>query len=124
MSVFLGFYRPDPEYLREAGVRRRAGDSDPDPRLTRLVVELTDKLPASCTVLGAYNTMAGNVLSEPGPPGVIVVETNNGEDLFFISQYYAGYLQFVWHPARSLGTTRQEREAAVAGTTAGVGARR
>ena len=114
MSIYIGFYRPDPEFARERSARARAGDASADAQLTRRVVELVDKLPASCTIVGAYNTFAGNVLSDPGPPGVLIVETSNGDDVLFISQYYTGYLQFQWHPARAIGATRQERAAAMA----------
>ena len=124
MSVYLGFYRPDPEYMREWGARARAGEQPGDPRLTRLVIELPDKLPAGCRIIGAYNTMAGNVLSDPGPPGVLIVDTSNGDDLLLISQHYSGYLQFQWHPARSVGASRQEREAAMAQAAAAAGASR
>jgi hypothetical protein len=114
MSVYVGFYRIDPDYAREVSARSRAGEPAADPRLARLVVELIDRLPAGCKLLGAYNTMAGNVLNDPGPPGILIVDTSNGDDLLFISQYYSGYLQFQWHPARSVGATREEREAATA----------
>jgi hypothetical protein len=114
MSVYVGFYRPDPEFMRETAARARAGDQATDPKLARLVVELPEKLPAGCKIVGAYNTFAGSALSDPGPPGVVIVDTGNGDDLLFISQYYTGYLQFLWHPARSVGATRQEREAAMA----------
>ena len=124
MPVYLGFYRPDPEFQREFGARVRAGEQSGDTRIQRLVVELPDKLPASCRIIGAYNTMAGNVLSDPGPPGVLIVDTSNGDDLLFISQYYSGYLQFQWHPARAIGANRQEREAAMAQTAAAAGVSR
>ena len=123
MSIYVGFYRPDPEFLRELGARARAGEQPTDPKLLRLVTELPEKLPASCTIIGAYNTLAGNVLSDPGPPGVLIVDTSNGDDLLFISQYYVGYLQFQWHPARSVGATRQEREAAMAAAAQPAGTR-
>ena len=124
MSVYLGFYRPDPEWQKEFGRRARAGEEPVDPKLRQLVVELPEKLPGSCTIIGAYNTMAGNVLSDPGPPGVLIVDTTNGDDLLFISQYYSGYLQFQWHPARAIGANRQEREAAMAQTATAAGAPR
>lgn len=44
----------------------------------------------------------------------MIVESDQTEHLIFISRYYAGFLQFHWVPAISLGASRQEREAAMA----------
>lgn len=110
MAVYLGYYRAVPRFAEEAQARAREG-AGPDPSFRRMVTELLDKLPASCHLLGSYTPLggAGAVLSDPGPPSVMIVETDNPADLGFISQYYAGYLMFQWLPAVRVGATHQER---------------
>ena len=111
MAVYIGYYRPNPQAMEEAGQRARGGDRGPAPQLVQLVRELPDKLPAGCKLLGSYAPMAGPVFSEQPPPGITVVETDNVADLQFISQHYAGYLVYHWVPATRVGVTAQEREA-------------
>ena len=111
MAVYLGYYRAAPEALQENRARAREQGAAPDPRLQRLVVELLDKLPAGCTVLGSYTPMAGAVFGESAPPSVMIVDAEHPAALSFISQYYAGFLLFHWVPATRVGATHQEREA-------------
>ena len=125
MAAYIGYYRPVPGFLEENQTRARSEGATPDPRMQQRVRELPDKLPAGCTILGAYTPMvSGAVLSDTTPPGVIIVDTNNTTDLTFINQYYAGFLVFQWAPATVIGTTRAEREAATAGPVAAGGAQR
>lgn len=124
MSAYIGYYRPVPAFLEENQARARSEGASPDPRMQQRVRELPDKLPAGCTILGAYSPMAGAVFSDAPPPGVIVIETSNTADLMLINQHYAGFLVFQWVPATVIGTTRAEREAATAGPVAAGGARR
>ena len=121
MALYLGFYRQQPEFGRELAARARAEGLSPDPKFGRLVAELPTKLPRSCRLLGSYTTTGGLPHSGESLPSVMIVETERTDDLFFIGQYYAGYLEFRWAPARSVGTTAQEREAAQATAAAPAG---
>jgi hypothetical protein len=124
MAAYIGYYRPVPGFLEENQTKARSEGASPDPRMQQRVRELPEKLPAGCTILGAYAPMAGPVFSDTAPPGVLVVDTNNTADLTFINQHYAGFLVFQWLPATVIGATRAEREAATAGPVAASGARR
>ena len=110
MAVYLGYYRPTPTFAAEtqARGRERAG---PDPTFRKMVQELPEKLPAGCRLLGSYAPLGGGgaVLSEPGPPAVMILETDSVSDLGFITQYYEGYLLFHWLPAVRIGASRDER---------------
>jgi hypothetical protein len=112
MTVYLGYYRTVPWFAEEAQARAR-DEAGPDARFRRLVLELPEKLPAGCLLLGSYAPLGGGgaVLADPGPPSVLIVETEDARDLGFITQYYAGYLLFHWVPAIRVGATRDEREA-------------
>ena len=114
MAVYLGYYRVVPGFMQENQERiRREGPTGPDPKFVQMVRELPDKLPAGCRILGSYAPLGGasGDVSEPGPPSVMIVETDEPRDLASITQYYSGYLAFQWAPATAVGATRQEREA-------------
>ena len=40
----------------------------------------------------------------------MIIETSDTAHLGFISNYYAGYLQFQWFPATSVGANKNQRE--------------
>lgn len=111
MALYLGYYRAVPHFLQETQERARGQSPAPDPKFQRLVIDLLEKLPAGCKIIGSYVPMAGAVLADHGPPSIMLVETDNLADLSFISQYYTGYLLFHWVPGTRVGVTRQEREA-------------
>jgi hypothetical protein len=105
MAVYLGYYRPVPDFVANDAFRRK-------------VVELPEKLPAGCLLIGSYVPTGGAAAVTPSRPAVMLVETDHPADLDFISQYYAGALQFDWVPVTPVGTTRPEREAWAAAVTA------
>jgi len=107
MSTYLGFYRVTEGFRTEAEVRARGGDTSPDPKFMQLVVDLPIRLPAGCNIIGSYGSLGG---SPAGLPNVMIVETDNLEHLAFISNYYSGFLDFQWTPARSVGSNKDQRE--------------
>jgi hypothetical protein len=97
MSVYLGYYRTVPEFRL-------------DDRFRRLVVDLPDKIPAGCLLVGSFAPAGGAAGIGASRPAVMIIETDHEEDLEFISRYYADYLVFDWVSVRPIGTSRQERE--------------
>ena len=124
MATYLAYYRVAPSFNEENQARARGGGSGIDPKFRQMVVDLPNRLPSSCRILGSYAPVGGGaVLSEPGAPAVMIIETSDPRDLTFISQYYTGYLIFQWTPATSVGGNRQERESWAATTAAPAAAR-
>lgn len=107
MSTYLGFYRTTDGFRVESEVRARSGDTSIDPRFLQLVVDLPLRLPAGCNIIGSYGSIGG---SPQGLPNVIIVETGDPDHLQFITNYYAGFLDFQWMPARSVGSNKDQRE--------------
>ncbi len=107
MSTYLGFYRATQGYRTEMELRARGGDTSMDPKFMQLVVDLPIRLPAGCNIIGSYGSV-GN--SAEGLPNVMIVETDNLDHLAFISNYYSGFLDFQWTPARSIGANKDQRE--------------
>lgn len=125
MTVYLGYYRPVPDFDQETQDRARRGESGFDPSFLRMVQELSEKLPAGCRILGSYVPMGGGaVLSEPGAPAVMLVESETADDLAVITRHYSGYLTFLWTPATVIGATRSERDAWAEAAAGPAGARR
>ncbi|HLZ68976.1 MAG TPA: hypothetical protein VKV26_03615 [Dehalococcoidia bacterium] len=117
MSVYLGYYRVTPGFAEANAARARSGEASIDPKFRQMVIDLPGKLPANCRIIGSYAPMGTDL------PAVMIAETNNTDDLFFISQYYNGYLQYQWVPARAVGTTAAERERYLASVAAPAGVR-
>ncbi len=94
--IFMGFNRTNEAFQAENAARSRSnGATSPEPqKLVRLLTEFPDKAPEGCRVVGAWVPISGAAPREPGPPGVMVVETDN----------------FQWVPALALGSSRKDRE--------------
>lgn len=107
MSLFIGYYRPTATYREANEARARQGETAIDPKFAQMVVDLPLKLPAGCSILGSYGP-GGN--SPDNPPNVMILETSDTAHLGFISNYYAGFLQFQWFPATSVGANKNQRE--------------
>ncbi|MBK7723714.1 MAG: hypothetical protein IPI33_00215 [Dehalococcoidia bacterium] len=107
MSIYLGYYRPTATYREANETRARQGDTTLDPKFAQIVVDLPLKLPAGCSILGSFAPAGG---SPDNPPNVMIIETSDTAHLGFISNYYAGYLQFQWFPATSVGANKNQRE--------------
>ena len=110
MTIYAGYYEPVPEAHLDDSFRRK-------------VVELPQRLPAGCLLVGSYVPAPGEGWVGRRPPPFLLVETDHPDGLEYIRQYYAGYLRFEWAPLSSIGATHAEREAwaaslAPAGTTA------
>jgi hypothetical protein len=56
------------------------------------VRNLPANLPATCKLVGGYPVGTPDLVS------VMIVEAESNEDLTAINNYYAGWLQFEWHP--------------------------
>jgi hypothetical protein len=112
MAVYLGSYRAVPGFVQETQDQLRRGAGGPNPAFLRLVRELPERLPAGCRILGSYTPLggAGGAVFEPGPPAVMIVESDDPAHLGVISQHYSGYLAFLWVPATVVGASRQERD--------------
>jgi hypothetical protein len=113
MPLYLGLTRTDPGYAAETAERARREGPATDAKLARMVSELPEKLPETCRYVSAYSATSVHIDGAP-LVSIIVVEAADTSDLNFISQYYAGYLQFQWAPTTSIGATREEREASQA----------
>ena len=114
MALYLGYFRFTDSFLAAFQERARSGEP-PDRTLQEKVIQLPDVLPASCRLLGAYNPLhSGAVFGSGMPPSVMIVETDNPENLAVINRHYAGYFAFNWLPGRFVGPTRADREAAMA----------
>ena len=112
MAVYLGYYRAVLGFVQETQDRQRRGGGGPDPAFLDLVRELPERLPAGCRILGSYTPLGGGggAVFEPGPPSVMIVESDDPAHLGVISQHYTGYLTFLWVPATVVGASRPERE--------------
>jgi hypothetical protein len=111
MAVYLGYYRVVRTYQEQNQARAREQGLGIDAKFRQLILGLPERLPAGCRIIDSYTPIGGgSVIREPGPPSVMIVETESTSDLAFISQYYTGYLAFEWTPANRVGGTRQERE--------------
>ena len=112
MAVYLGYYRAVPGFVQATQEQLRGGGGGPDPAFLQRVRELPERLPAGCRILGSYTPLggAGGPVFEPGPPSVMIVESDDPVHLGFISQHYGGYLAFLWVPATVVGASRQERD--------------
>jgi hypothetical protein len=102
MSIYIGFYRPAPEYRADSVARARR-DEPTDPEVVRLIRELPGSLPDGCRIAGAYTTMSVS------HPNLLIVDAADSSSLDFITRYYRGYLEFDWIPARVIGVTDEER---------------
>ena len=119
MNTYLGYYRINANWAASISEQARKGISSPPSEFLKKVRELPEKLPSGCSIVGSYAPRAvGAVLSDPGPPSVMIVETSDDAHLSFINNYYAGWLEFLWVPAAKIGATRAERERWLASTQA------
>jgi hypothetical protein len=103
MATYVGFYTFNAGFLSELTAKIRNGELQPgqpvEPMATK-VREFLQKLPNGCKLIGSY-TAAGQSIDQPEEhrlPSVIIVETDDPSHLLFITQYYSGYLSFVFHP--------------------------
>ena len=105
MAIYLGFYTPSPEWNREVGEKVRRGELTlepgrvPEPLATK-VRELLQKLPPGCKLIGSYAPIgqSPDVPEARRLPGVQIIETDDPSHLAVITQHYAGYLSFFFHP--------------------------
>ena len=104
MAVYMGYYHPNEEFARENGARsREAGSPSVNDTMRQKVIDLRDNLPASLNFIGSFAPFGGAAV--PHRPGVWICETDDLEDLQFVTNWYMGFLEFEWVPARAVGTT-------------------
>ena len=94
--TFLGYYRP---VITEADIENRRRGSFPE-EFRQKIREFPSKLPPTCKLIGSWETTGGQV------PGCMVVEAESYDDLQHINSYYAGWIQFDWHPTITGGVRR------------------
>ena len=95
--TFVGYYRPartdaDVKTWRETGTF--------PPEFMAKVRAFPSQLPSTCKLIGSWAVTGGQT------PGVTVVEAESFDDLQFINTYYAGWLEYDWHPTRTGGPDR------------------
>jgi len=95
--TFLGFYRP---YFREADLETVRESGQFLPEMRKKVTAFPSALPDTCKLIGSWNVSGGEA------PGVMVVEADSFSDIQFINTYYAGWLNFDWHPTNTGGVPR------------------
>jgi len=117
MTTYIGYYRPDANWLAETGARSRSeGPTGFDPAFLQRVAALPEQLPNGCAIVGSY---APRSVAE-ATPSIMIVETDDDAHLAFITNYYQGWLQFSWAPAVSVGGSRATRDEFVAQSQAQV----
>lgn len=107
MTTYIGFYYPNPDYVREIGQQARTGELPPQagqgfsPQMAQKVRELPSVLPQGCKLIGSYartGYQSAGVPEEHQLPGIIIVETDNPADLAAFNTHYLGYLSCAWYP--------------------------
>lgn len=88
-TTYVGFYRPIAQEVNNKSARE-IGRMTPD--FAAKVNGFPGSLPATCKLIGSWALSGGQV------PGVIVVDVEGFADLQHINLYYAGWLEFDWHP--------------------------
>lgn len=110
MATYIGYYRPNPGFLQQGDEQaREAGEQVVNPTMREKVIGLRDALPSSMRFIGSFNPMGRS----DSRPGVWIVETDNPDDLLFVSTWYTGFLDFDWAPCTAVGTTSAETTAAM-----------
>ena len=105
-ATCIGYYRRNEGFDREeAGRARQPGDFAPNPTFLQKVIDIRDKLPASLKLIGSYVPIGGGSETRPA---VWIVETDDPAELAFVNNWCAGFLDFQWSPATSVGATMQE----------------
>ena len=103
MATYIGYFQPNADFQRENGANAREAGSVQQNKLFRdKVVNLRDQLPSSLKLVGSYGPLGGGA---PGRPSVWICETDNPDDLAFVSRWYTGFLDFEWVPAQAIGAT-------------------
>ncbi len=88
-TTYVGFYRPvSPEVI--AASQRETGTLPP--AMLAKVRAFPASLPPTCKLIGSWAISGGQ------EPGVMVAEVESIADLQHVNTYYAGWLNFDWHP--------------------------
>ena len=96
--TFVGYYRPTSFTDADVKTFRETGTFPPE--FMAKVRAFPSQLPSTCKLIGSWAVMGGQA------PGVTVVEAESYDDLQFIDTYYAGWLEYDWHPTRTGGPDR------------------
>ena len=102
MATYIGYYRPNADYVREQGEKARNGSGGVNPAFRQKVIDLRTKLPAGIKLIGSYSPLGG---ASSARPAVWIAETDDPAELTFINNWYEGFLDFEWVPATAIGTT-------------------
>ena len=113
MTTHIGFFRANEDYVHEQGARIRDGELVSDD-VRQKVLDQFDKLPASVKPIGVYRPLTSGWVVQPTyPPGVWIAETDDPLELDFITNLWAGFIDFEWVPVQGIGSTAQDAAAAV-----------
>ena len=103
MNTYLGYYRINPNWATSTseGPQGHLESADRTPgEGARTSGEASTRLHHR----GVLRSRAvGAVLSDPGPPSVLIVETSDDAHLSFINSYYSGWPEFLWVTAAKIG---------------------
>ena len=95
--TFVGYYRP---VRTDADVKTWQESGAFAPEFAAKVRAFPSQFPTTCKLIGSWAVTGGQA------PGVTVVEAESFDDLQFINAYYAGWLEYDWHPTRTGGPDR------------------
>lgn len=114
MTTYLGYQTVASTALDELERQSRSGDTSLMEWVGAWVLELRENLPAGCTLRAVYNPVGHT--PNATTPGVMIVETENPDDLAFISNHYRGWLDYLWVPAAAVPSTREQAGKLLAAT--------
>ena len=91
-TTYIGYWRPAADSpVNEA--RRKTGANPPE--LDKKRRELPASLPPTCKILDSWFVLGT-------APSALGVEAESIADIGHITTYYAGWLEFDWHPCMAM----------------------
>lgn len=109
MATYIGYFRFHADFLREKGEQARHGDDSLNVEFGQKVVDVRERLPHTIKLIAAYVPIGISLTH----PGMWIVETDDPTELVFVNNYYDGWLDFEWVPARNVGSTSKDAAATV-----------
>ena len=91
-TTYVGFYSSTSSDVVGPALR---ADGVPPREFLGKVNGFPASLPSTCNMIGSWPITGGEVV------GVMVVEVESYADLHHINNYYAGWLNYDWHPTTS-----------------------
>lgn len=109
MVTYLGYFRFNRDFLRaQSEEAQRTGNPPDSETMRQKVVGIRGALPDTIKLIASYNPIRSAAsVDEERHPRIWVVETDDPQELQFVNQWYAGFLDFEWVPAVALGTSTE-----------------